>query len=61
MENNENSNKKLKNIVKSIVEDSTIHGLPRILKANNLISKITWIIFSCISTGFCLYLIVAAI
>ncbi len=61
MENNENNNKKLKNIVKSIIEDSTIHGLPRILKANNLISKITWIICSCISTGFCLYLIVAAI
>jgi len=57
----ENNKTKLKNIVKSIIEDSTIHGLPRIIKANNSVSKLAWIIFSCISTSFCLYLIITAI
>ena len=57
----QSNNKKIKNLIKSIIEDSTIHGIPRLLKSNSWISKIAWIIFFCISTSFCLYLIVSSI
>ncbi len=52
---------KIKNTIKSIIEDSTVHGIPRLLKSNSLISKITWIIFFCLSTSCCIYLIISAI
>ena len=51
----------IKETIKSILEDSTIHGIPRILKSKSWISKIAWIIFLCISTSFCLNLIITAV
>jgi hypothetical protein len=57
----QSSSKKLKILIKSIIEDSTIHGIPRLFKSNSWISKIAWIIFCCISTSFCVYLIISSI
>jgi hypothetical protein len=54
-------NLKIKENIKSIIEDSTVHGLPRVLKSNSLISKIVWTIFFCLSSSCCVYLIISAI
>jgi hypothetical protein len=53
--------KKIKETIKSIIEDSTIHGLPRVLKSNSWTSKIAWILFFIGSTSICLNLIITAI
>ena len=57
----EQRNKKIKETIKSIIEDSTIHGLPRVLKSNSWTSKIAWILFFIGSTSICLNLIITAI
>jgi len=50
----------IKENIKSIIEDSTIHGSPRVLKSNSWISKIVWTIFFCLSSSCCVYLIISA-
>jgi len=56
-----NINLKIKETIKSIVEDSTIHGIPRLVKPNSWISKIAWMLFLIASMSYCIYLILAAI
>jgi len=51
----------IKTTLKLIIEESTIHGIPRVFKAKYLITKITWIIFFCISASVCTYSIIASI
>ena len=59
--NMESKSKKIKETIKSIIEDSTIHGIPRLVKPNSWISKIAWILFFIGSISYCLYLIVTAL
>ena len=56
----ERNSKKIKNTIKSIIKDSTIHGIPRLLKANSLMSKISWILLFICSISYCIYLIITA-
>jgi hypothetical protein len=56
-----NINLKIKETIKSIVEDSTIHGIPRLVKPNSWISKIAWMLFFIASISYCIYLILTAI
>jgi hypothetical protein len=56
----ERKSKKIKNTIKSIIKDSTIHGIPRLLKANSLMSKISWILLFICSISYCIYLIITA-
>ncbi len=54
----------LKNISKavlSVLEDSTIHGLPNIVKNERIINKIMWAFVFSGSFGFCTYLIINSI
>jgi hypothetical protein len=57
----ENKSKKIKNKIKSIIEDSTIHGLPRLLKSNSWISKIAWTLFFISSINYCIYLVITSL
>jgi hypothetical protein len=57
----EQGNKKINETIISIIEDSTIHGIPRLVKPNSWISKIAWILFFIGSISYCLYLIVTAL
>jgi len=56
----ERKSKKINNTIKSIIKDSTIHGIPRLFKVNSLISKISWIILLACSISYCIYLIITA-
>jgi hypothetical protein len=56
-----NTNLKIKETIKSIIEDSTIHGIPRLVKPNSWISKIAWMLFFIGSISYCIYLILTAI
>ena len=57
----ENKSRKIKETIKSIIEDSTIHGIPRLVKPNSWISKMAWILFFIVSISYCIYLILTAI
>jgi hypothetical protein len=57
----ESRNKKIKERIILLIKDSTVHGLPKALKANYLISKIVWILFFIGSISYCIYLILTAI
>ena len=51
----------IKENIKSIIEDSTIHGIPRIIQSNSLISKIVWAICFLVSAGWCIYMILTGL
>jgi len=53
--------KKISKTVLSVIEDSTVHGLPNIVKNERIINKIMWTIVFLASFGYCTYLIVNSI
>ena len=57
----EQGNKKINETIISIIEDSTIHGIPRLVKPNSWISKIAWLIFFICSINYCIYLIITTV
>ncbi len=57
----ESKNKKIKERIILLIKDSTVHGLPKALKANYLINKIVWMLFFIGSISYCIYLILTAI
>ena len=54
----------LKQILKVFLDifgESTIHGIPRIIKSNSILSKLLWALFFSISAGFCIKMIALCI
>ena len=53
--------KKISKTVLTVIEDSTIHGLPNIVKNGRIINKLMWAIAFLASFSYCAYLIVNSI
>ena len=51
----------IKNILKELFGDSTIHAVPRIIKSKRVFIKILWSISLLVSTSYCFYLIINSI
>lgn len=58
MQKVDSKNKRIKESVKESLKSSTSHGIPMIVASGNWTLKTIWIIFTIISTSFCIYLIV---
>lgn len=48
---------KIKSSLKDLVQDSTAHGIPRLVKSRYHLMKFIWMICFLTTTGICLYLI----
>jgi hypothetical protein len=48
-------------ISKTILTESTIHGIPSFIRTDRLVLKLMWLFFFTASSGFCFYLIVRSI
>jgi len=55
----ENLDLKIK--LKELLIDSTIHGIPRVLKSKSLTIKLIWILCFFISTSYCIILVIEAV
>jgi hypothetical protein len=51
----------MKQAALAIIEDSTIHGIPRVIKSKSLISKIIWTSFFVVCAAGCIYMILTTI
>ena len=61
MEMNKTKSTAIKERIISIISDSTMHGIPRLIKSKSLISKIIWTLFFVTCTAGCIYLILSSI
>ena len=61
MEMNKTKSTAIKERIISIISDSTIHGIPRVIKSKSLISKIIWTSFFAVCTAGCIYMILTTI
>jgi len=52
--NKENYSGSFINLIGEIIGDSTVHGLPRLIKSKSILVKIVWAIFTFISFYFCI-------
>ncbi|CAF1045883.1 unnamed protein product [Brachionus calyciflorus] len=52
---------KLRSVIEESLLSSTSHGIPNIIRSDNLILRVMWILFTFISTGLCGYMIVQSI
>ena len=58
----ENKNKtSIKKCIVDLIEDSTMHGLPRIFKSKSWLVKIMWFLCFLGSTGYCVYLTLTSV
>ncbi len=55
------SSKHVLKICNDIFGESTIHGIPRVIKSNSLLSKLIWALCFIISAGYCFYIITTGI
>ncbi|CAF0874896.1 unnamed protein product [Brachionus calyciflorus] len=53
--------KKIRSVIEESLFSSTSHGIPNIIRSDNLILRVMWILFTVISTGLCGYMIVQSI
>jgi len=58
---NKTKSKAIKKRIFSIIEDSTMHGIPRLIKSKSLISKIIWALFFVTCAAGCIYLILSSV
>jgi hypothetical protein len=61
MKMNKTKLKAIKKRLFSIISDSTMHGIPRLIKSKSLISKIIWAFFFVTCAAGCIYLILSSI
>ena len=51
--NNVNLNS-LKEILKTLIEESTAHGIPRLIRSRKTLMKIIWLVFTIVSFLMCI-------
>jgi len=44
-------------VLKELLADSTVHGIPRLVRSKSFLSKLVWLAFFIISCCYCVYLI----
>lgn len=61
MDKKKNAREEIKETLKELVQDSTSHGIPRVLKSKPISMKILWALCFLASTGYCISLVINTI